>query len=208
MKAARYDNGWILDSNVLVLNKHYTAIRVISVRRAFTLLCKSAAEVMAKTNGRYDTYGLVRWIESSGNGRNIYPADEFIHTPSVKVRVPRVIRLVSYAKFRRPTLRITRKNIMARDHNHCQYCGKKIPPAKLSIDHIVPRSRGGLLTWDNVVTCCSKCNTRKGGYLPHEAGMRLLKKPRVPTQDPCIPLHIQDTRYALWQDFVTSANPV
>lgn len=209
MKAARYDTGYIglLDSRVLVLNKHYTAIRVINVRRAFTLLCKDAAEVLAKTNGRYGTYGLMSWIELSNNGGGLYPVDEFIHTPSIRVRVPRVIRLIAYDKFRRQALRISRKNIMARDNNHCQYCGKKVHPAKLSIDHILPRSRGGLLTWDNVVASCSRCNTRKGRCLPHEAGMKLLKRPQAPTQDPYIPQHIKDSRYTLWQDFVKSAPP-
>ena len=207
MKAAKYDhsgNGHMLNSSVLVLNKHFSAIRVISVRRAFTLLCKNAAEVMDKTNGHYDTYGFTQWVKASVNGHNCADA-EFVHTPTINIKVPRVIRLVVYDKFRRTVLRITRRNILARDDNHCQYCGKKLPVAKLSIDHIMPRSRGGMLTWDNVVTCCSKCNTRKGGHLPHEVGMVLMRQPQVPTQDPLIPLHIKDDRYALWQDFVTGS---
>lgn len=198
----------LLNSSVLVLNKHYSVLRVISARRAFILLCKNVAEVISKTNGHHDNYGFDQWVDVSGHPYAHEATEEFVHTPNLRIKVPQVIRLLTYAKFRQPGLRLTRKNILARDQNHCQYCGKKFSTTKLSIDHVIPRSRGGLLTWDNVVTCCNKCNTRKGGRLPHEVGMSLIRPPQTPRQDPHIPLHIKDARYSLWRDFITDSLPV
>jgi len=195
-------NGIPLSSDVLVLNKHYAAIRVVKARRAFVLLYKNYAEVISKDNGRFSSYKFDDWVETSID-HNRTDHDEFIRTSHLKIKVPRVIRLVFYDKFRREALKLNRKNILARDANQCQYCGKKYPPAKLSIDHVIPRSRGGTLAWNNTVACCSRCNTRKGGRLPQEAGMALIKHPEVPEQDPLIHLKINEVKYQLWKDFIT-----
>jgi 5-methylcytosine-specific restriction endonuclease McrA len=195
----------LLDSQVLVINKHFKALRVISVRRAFTLLCKNAAEIIAKSNGHYDTYELIRWIKNHGNGHKT-TADEYIHTPAIKIKIPRVIRLIAYDKYRCAALRLTKKNILIRDNNCCQYCGKKMPVNQLSIDHIKPRSRGGAMSWENVVTSCHRCNTKKGGHLPHEVGMKLISQPIVPTQRLNLSAHSQDERYTLWHDFLKAMN--
>ncbi|MFH1228534.1 MAG: HNH endonuclease [Planctomycetota bacterium] len=196
------DNDKPLQSSVLVLNKFYTAIRLITARRAFTLLAKNYAEVIAKNNGHFTNYNLDNWIESSGNGNGNHPDDEYVHTANWKIKLPRVIRLFRYNKYPRRNLKFNRHNIITRDNGQCQYCGKKLPVSELSIDHIIPRSRGGAYSWENVVASCSRCNTRKGGHLPEEAGMKLLKKPITPAYDPFMTGKLTEPRYSLWKDFI------
>lgn len=193
-----------LGLNVLMLNKLYRAIKVIPVRRAFTLLYKDSAEIIHQDDGTFYSYDFPRWIETSSEDDS--EDDDFIHTPNLCIKVPRVIRLMSYDKIPRREPNFNRKNILARDGNRCQYCGKKYSASQLSVDHIVPRSRGGSATWANMVACCSKCNTRKGGRLPQEMGMKLIKKPGVPSSNPIIITHLQDKRYQVWKPFLDKKN--
>jgi 5-methylcytosine-specific restriction endonuclease McrA len=191
----------VLNTNVLVLNKLYIALKVISVRRAFIFLAKDYAEVIHKSNERFEGYRFHHWIEQSQN--NGYPDDEYVHTPSLRILVPRVIRLLAYDKMPRREWKFNRKNIMLRDNYQCQYCGKKCPVNRLTLDHIIPKSRGGTGNWTNVVTCCTKCNTKKGGRLPHEAGIKLIAKPHEPKFDQALFKLIKDKKYNIWKDFVT-----
>ncbi|MEW6026196.1 MAG: HNH endonuclease [Planctomycetota bacterium] len=209
--------GNILSSSVLVLNKFYTALRVITARRAFVFLAKNSAEVVHKNNGRFDNYRFEHWIEESrNNGREF---TDYIHTPNVQIMVPRVIRLMEYGKLPRRELKFNRKNIMMRDNYQCQYCGVKRSPdahrggkkyalGLMTIDHVVPRSRGGTTEWTNVVTCCNKCNTRKGGRLPQEAGMNLIAKPQAPKFSQSIFRLLNDRKYTLWKEFVKDASEI
>jgi len=199
-------SGSILSSSVLVLNKFYTALRVISARRAFVFLVKDSAEVVHKNNGRFENYRFDHWIEESrNNGREF---TDYIHTPSLQIMVPRVIRLLEYGKLPRRELKFNRKNIMMRDNYQCQYCGKKYALSAMTIDHIVPRSRGGITEWTNAVTCCNKCNTKKGGRLPQEAGMKLIAKPQAPKFNQSIFRLFNDKRYALWKEFVKDLSEI
>jgi 5-methylcytosine-specific restriction endonuclease McrA len=93
--------------------------------------------------------------------------------------VPSVIRLIEYIHIPFERKSLSRKNILLRDHNTCQYCGHIFPPQELTLDHVLPRARGGDSNWDNLVACCRRCNNRKGNRTPDEAGMRLLKKPQA-----------------------------
>jgi 5-methylcytosine-specific restriction endonuclease McrA len=192
-------NGSVLDTRVLVLNRLFTAIKIITVRRAFKLLYKNTAEVVAQNNGSFATYDFIRWIDQPTNGSR----EDIIHTPNRKLKVPRVIRLLSYDKLPRQEVKFSRKSIMARDEYRCQYCNKKLAAAKLSIDHIIPRSRGGSSNWDNLVACCSKCNTKKGGKTPKEARMKLIHKPTPPTMTPLFSADLKDKKYTFWKEFVT-----
>ncbi len=95
--------------------------------------------------------------------------------------VPLVIRLVRYVRIpRRLTLPLSRRTVLARDHYTCQYCGVQASKSSLTVDHVLPRWRGGKNTWDNVVTACASCNQRKGGRTPAEAGLLLRSKPQQP----------------------------
>ena len=129
--------------------------------------------------------------------------DEFVHTASRRIRLPKVIRLFNYNKYPKRDLKFNRHNIIARDNNQCQYCGKKFPSTALSIDHVKPRSRGGNYCWENAVASCHRCNTRKGGKLPQEANMKLLKKPVAPPYDPFLVVKLGEPKYRLWKEFIS-----
>jgi 5-methylcytosine-specific restriction endonuclease McrA len=140
---------------VLVLNASFEPLNVCSVRRAHVLVFKGKAEVLER---------LERPLTSA--------SDTFPW--------PHVIRLVAYVRVPRAVQRkISRRALFARDGWRCVYCGSSTP--RLTLDHVLPRSRGGESSWENVVTACSTCNLRKGNRLLHEAGMVLRSPPRPPT---------------------------
>ena len=138
---------------VLVLNATYEPINVCAARRALVLVLKGVASAEEESR-------LV------------------FRSPSRSFRVPSVIRLLEYRRIPFQGRALSRKNILMRDRNTCQFCGRVLPAAELTLDHIVPRSRGGESTWDNLVACCHPCNNRKGDRLLEEAGMKLLRRPR------------------------------
>jgi CRISPR/Cas system Type II protein with McrA/HNH and RuvC-like nuclease domain len=142
-----------LDSSVLVLNKMFMAVQIVSVRRAFVLLVKELAEVVSMEDGQYATYDFSTWREVSEYRSKFFRQedDDWVRTVSCEIQVPRVIRLVDYDRLPRQTVKFNRRNIFARDNNQCQYCGKKFPTQELSLDHIVPRSQGGENSWENIV---------------------------------------------------------
>jgi 5-methylcytosine-specific restriction endonuclease McrA len=196
-----------LDASVLVLNKLFMAIHVISVRRAFCLLCKDLAEVVSLEDGQYATYDFQTWREVSEYRARYFRQedDDWIRTVSSEIQVPRVIRLVTYEKLPRQTVKFNRRNIFARDHNQCQYCGKKYPSSELSLDHVIPRSQGGQSTWDNIVCACVNCNVRKGGRTPREAHMTLVRKPEKPKRSPLLNLKMTHRKYQSWRTFLENA---
>ena len=196
-----------LNADVLVLNRLYVAIHVINVRRAFGLLTRQLAEVIsANGSDRYVGYDFESWREISELKRE-FEADmhDWVVTVRSEIAAPRVIRLLRYDRIPRTTLQFNRRNIYARDRNHCQYCGRKLPTCELSLDHIVPRSRGGGNTWENIVCCCLKCNVRKGGRTPREARMKLIAEPVKPKRPPLIEIRTADERYFCWQAFLDEA---
>jgi len=176
-----------LDASVLVLNKLFLAIHIISVRRAFILLCKDLAEVVSCEDGQFMTYDFQSWREVSEFRAKYFrhEDDDWIRTVDSEIQVPRVIRLVRYDRLPRQTVKFNRRNIFARDNNQCQYCGRRFPTTELSLDHVVPRSQGGQSTWENIVCCCLECNVRKGGRTPKQAGMSLIRKPESPNAPRC-----------------------
>jgi len=137
---------------VLVLNFDYSPLNVTSVQRGFILVVNGKAEI----------------IKSAEN-----PITTFTHT---YVR-PLIIRLLKYINYRGSGIRVNRHRVFRRDNNECVYCGSK---KELTIDHVIPRSKGGKNTWDNLVTCCQKCNLKKGNKTPDEARMPLRRKPYQP----------------------------
>jgi 5-methylcytosine-specific restriction endonuclease McrA len=101
-----------------------------------------------------------------------------VHSAAQAVTVPSVIRLLEYRRIPRQTRSLSRKNILLRDRHTCQYCGEIFSPIELTLDHVIPRSRGGKSSWENLVTCCRRCNNCKGDRLPEEADMLLQRRPR------------------------------
>ncbi len=202
------DANTVLSSSVLVLNRSYMAVRVVSVRRAFVMLFREAAEVIHIEDGQYANYDFSAWCESSafwseetraGTSKN---GADWIRTVTLRIQVPRVIRLLRFDQPPRHSVRLNRKNLFARDGNRCQYCGKDLPTSQLSFDHVTPRSRGGRTDWGNVVTCCLKCNSKKGDRTPHEAGMKLKNRPAKPQHNPMLKVKLGNPRYQVWQAFL------
>jgi CRISPR/Cas system Type II protein with McrA/HNH and RuvC-like nuclease domain len=138
--------------NVLVLNSDYTPINVTSVKRGFSLVYKGKAEILKS-------------------------ADDPIYSGYKQYIRPIVIRLLDYVKYRIKSIKVNRSRIYKRDNYECAYCASK---KTLTIDHIIPRSRGGNNTWNNLITCCHRCNVKKADRTPEEAGMVLNKKPTEP----------------------------
>jgi 5-methylcytosine-specific restriction endonuclease McrA len=160
---------------VLVLNATYEPINVCTVRRAVVLLLKDKAEILE--HGDWDLHAATRTLAR-----------------------PVVIRLVSYVRIPRDTHRrkITRRAVFARDDWTCQYCGSR---SSLTVDHVIPRSKGGPSSWENIVASCAPCNRRKGSALPRQAGMQLRKQPHTPSQHVFIQV-ASPTIPAAWQRYL------
>ena len=209
--AAEVSLPTVLQSNVLVLNRFYQAIRVINVRRAFSLLCRDLAEVIhieQDKSGKHQWMNLnfTDWRELSELKAQFEPGDfEWVHTVRFQVAVPRIIRLLGYDKLPRQDVKFNRRNIFARDSNRCQYCGKRFSTTDLSLDHVTPKSQGGKSTWENIVCACIKCNVKKGGRTPEQASMHLITKPIKPRRSPVINIRLADERYQSWKQFLDNA---
>ncbi len=166
--AATFDDG--LDARVLVLNRAYAAIRVVDARRAFTLLVKNIAEVIAVEDGHYRNYDFETWADIAELQREFEPdRHDWVRTTRVTIAVPKIIRLFDYDRRPRRTVKLNRRNIYTRDGSRCQYCGGSFPTRELTLDHVVPRVQGGENSWTNLVCACVRCNARKGGRTPAQA---------------------------------------
>lgn len=195
-----------MSSNVLVLNRHYLAVRVINVKRAFSLLFRELAEVIHVEDGKYVSYDFSEWCELSELAREFEPhAHDWIRTVRFDIAVPRIIRLAIYDRLPQQQVKFNRRNIYARDGSRCQYCGKKFATTDLSLDHVVPRSLGGVTSWENIVCACLKCNIKKGGRTPEMAGMQLITPPKKPRRNPVLTIKLADNRYASWKAFLDNA---
>jgi len=193
----------VLSKQVLVLNRFWQAVNICSVRRALTLLFEGHAEVvLASAGGEFNTYDFHEWRDIGAKN----PTDhDFVHTVSFKIRVPKVILLLFFDRLPKKEVKFTRHNIFERDKNTCQYCGAVFDRRDLNIDHVVPRDRGGKTTWENVVCSCIPCNTKKGNRLVHEAGMRLIRKPKRPKWRPFISVTLNKTEEESWKHFLDLA---
>jgi 5-methylcytosine-specific restriction endonuclease McrA len=158
---------------VLVVNRFFQPVQITSARRAFLLLYGGAALAIDDAGDLHDFSG---WRELPVR----HPVDDELSIVGGALRVPRVLHLRRYERMRRPTIRLTRKNLMLRDGHQCQYCARRPPVRDLNIDHVMPRSRGGQDSWENLVTACRGCNLRKGWRTPEEASMRLIRAPVIP----------------------------
>jgi 5-methylcytosine-specific restriction endonuclease McrA len=195
-----------LNEKVLVLNKLYTAVRVISARRAFVMLCKRIAEVISVEQGNYLNYDFESWTEIARLQKNFEPdAHAWIRTPTLEIAVPKIIRLLGFDRFPDKHIKLNRRNLYARDANRCQYCGKLYSTRELTIDHVVPRVQGGEHTWANLVCACVKCNARKGGRTPEQAHMKLRRKPLRPKRNPAITIKLGHQKYSSWKAFLDEA---
>lgn len=162
---------------VLILNQDFSAIAVCTVTKAFLLVYLEKAELISKANG-----SVLRTVSTS------YP-------------VPSVIRLQRYVKVPYYGIALSRHNVLRRDNFLCQYCGTN---RNLTLDHLLPRSRGGETSWYNIVTACSRCNSRKGDRTPEEAGLKLHRNPSRPSLYSFLQQHLNDANED-WQIYLKVA---
>ena len=159
-----------MDGRSLLLNASFQPLQVISWQKALQLFFSGKVEI----------------VETS---------DREIHSVSLTIKMPLVIRLIKYVpqKNRKNVVRFSRNNVFLRDAYTCQYCHEKMPLSQLSMDHVHPIVKGGKKSWENIVTACRDCNLKKGGRTPEEAGMRLKTKPKQPIWLPFMGINIDFT---------------
>jgi 5-methylcytosine-specific restriction endonuclease McrA len=186
----------VLNTKVLVLNRSYLPVHITSVRRAMALLYQDIARAV---DAEYRTFDFKSWADLAAEEDAIGLVDRVI-------RVPRVILLLAYDRVPKRFVRFSRYNIYARDQNRCQYCGRQFSRAELNLDHVVPRSKGGTSTWENVVCSCHRCNRLKGGHTPAEAGVRLIRPPYRPQWTPFMTEAFSLRRYKEWFPFLSAVD--
>ena len=188
----------ILNKNiVLVLNRNWQAINTRTPADAF---CQMATNVATALDIDGESIRPVAWNEWTT--LPIRPYDNVVNTVRGAIRVPTVIIAMNFAKVPKKRPKLNAKNIRERDGNRCQYTGRVLRPDEGSLDHVVPRSRGGRDAWENLVWSCKEVNARKGNRLPHEAGLKLLAVPRAPKELPATELIRNSTGLADWSLFV------
>ncbi|MBI4559443.1 MAG: HNH endonuclease [Candidatus Hydrogenedentes bacterium] len=190
----------MLDGHVLVLNRSWVAVHITPVRRAMNLLYLGLARAVHPTD--FSLYDFDAWCGFSMST----DGGSYVQTPTMRIRVPEVILLRVFNGFVRHEVRFSRHSIFERDRNTCQYCGKRFPRTQLTVDHIIPQSRGGGHTWDNLVLACLSCNVGKADRTPDEAGMPLLKRPARPGWLPHFCSRVPDGQLAVWQKFVDTTH--
>lgn len=188
----------LLNSKVLILNRSYLPVHVTSVKRAFALLYQGVARAVDE---QYRTFDFDSWRDLACEASH-----DRVGVVGGFVRVPRVMLLIAYERVPKRHVRFSRFNIYARDNNTCQYCGRRLPRTELNLDHVKPRSKGGLSTWENVVCSCHSCNRRKGGRTPEEAGIPLIRKPQRPQWTPFSTEMFSLRNYKEWMPFLTTVD--
>ena len=183
---------------VLVLNRNWQAINIRTPQDAFCQMATkvvTALEIDGENRIRPVTWN--EWITLP-----IRKGDHAVHTVRGAIRVPTVIVALNFAKIPKKRPKLCAKNIRERDGNRCQYTGKALRPHEGSLDHVLPRARGGKDSWENLVWSSKEVNTRKGNRLLHEAGLRLLSIPRAPKELPVTALIRNPQGIADWKLFV------
>ena len=192
-----------LDQRVLVLNRLWQPVNIVGLRRALSLVLRGRASVLHPHAGEQRVFPADAWLEHS---RRHPPAPAIaIRTPSLDLIPPRVVLLGEYDRVPRRDIRFSRRNVYLRDGHACQYCGRRYPEEELNLDHVVPRDRGGVTNWENIVTACIRCNARKGNRLPTQAGMELRRAPARPRWRMLVAASLSGEETELWKDFLDVA---
>lgn len=193
-----------IERHVLVLNRLWQAVNVCTVDRALSLLFTGHAQVVHQDGENFDTFNFNEWCDFS-EAATAPAEDDVVRSISFRIRVPRIILLLFFDRMPNKEVKFTRQNVFERDKNTCQYCGHKFDRKDLNIDHVVPRQRGGLTTWTNVVCSCVACNSRKGNRTPEEAGLHLVRKPKKPRWRPFLEIQFSRSHDHSWRHFLDLA---
>jgi 5-methylcytosine-specific restriction endonuclease McrA len=183
---------------VLVLNRNWQAINVRTPQEAFCMMATNVAtalDIEGENQIRPVTWD--EWIMLP-----IRDGDNLVRTARGAIRVPTVIVAVNFARVPKKRPKLCAKTIRERDGSRCQYTGQLLKPEEGSLDHVLPRSRGGADTWENLVWSSKDVNSRKGNRLPHEAGLKLLSLPRAPKELPVTALIRNSYGVAEWKLFL------
>ncbi len=172
-----------LSRRILVLNRLWQAVNIVGVKRAFSLLMQDHAQVINTIDGEFRVMTGTEWLEFSLEKPPRKDSD-CLHTVRMKVRIPSVLLLRGYDRIPAKEVKFNRRAVFERDGYVCQYCGGHFHEKELNLDHVIPRDMGGKTSWENIVTSCIPCNTRKANRLPHKAGMHLKKHPKRPRWRP------------------------
>lgn len=171
-------------SRTLLLTQGYEPVKIISWQRAVMLLTLDKVDVVEE-----------------------YDAD--LRSPSMVIKVPAVVRLRKAFRRHAKVVKFSRVNIYTRDGHRCQYCGSRCSTSQLTYDHVIPRSRGGKTSWENIVSCCVPCNSRKANRTPAEAKMKLLAKPVCPGWMPAVQIRVSTVSVPdAWRDYVYWAGEI
>ena len=193
-------DAMVLSEKVLVLNRSWVAVNVATVRRALTLVFQDVARIVAPQD--YSTYDFAGWVEASQAAKE---EARRIRSATFSICVPEVIVLTVFNGRFSKEVRFSRRNIFERDNNTCQYCGRKHDRHELTLDHVIPRSRGGTSTWSNIVLACIKCNMRKGDRLPQELNMKLQRRPIKPHWATRVGVKLGRSFKPSWERFLEDA---
>jgi 5-methylcytosine-specific restriction endonuclease McrA len=169
-----------LNHPTLVLNKGWMPLTIETARESLIKAFTGSAKIVDEN---YIQYNWEEWSEiSEYEYEDSKEDDKFILTANYqKIKIPEVIVLLNYNRLPNVKVKLTRRNLLIRDKFTCQYTGQKLSMSDATIDHVVPRTQGGLTTWDNVVICSFEANVKKGGRTPEEAGLTLKTVPRKPS---------------------------
>ncbi len=184
----------ILTQDTLVLNRSWMAIATTPVRHALSLLFTGSAQAIEPST--FEVHDFESWMALP-----VPEGQSSISTVRMELRVPEVVVLMRFAGVPKQHLPFTRRNLLRRDQSMCQYCGRFPGHHELSIDHVIPRARGGDTSWENCVLACVQCNRRKGSKLIEQTGMKLLARPRAPQWSPIFEVAGKQKREA-WRRFV------
>ena len=209
-----------LNYKILVLNRLWQAVNIIGVRRGFNLLLQDHAQAIYTRDKSFRTMDARAWLDLSESlepqsARASEPedsghldleteaaSDSYVQTVRLKILVPKVLLLRTYAQVPVHEVKFNRENLFDRDNHQCQYCGHQMKPTQLNMDHVIPRDQGGKTSWENIVTACIQCNSKKANRLPHQAQMHLIKKPERPRWRPLISSLIGQSYEKDWEHFL------
>jgi len=190
----------VLDRPALVLNRNWVAIQTTTVKEAIGLVAKGSARIIEPES--FAAHDLETWNDVSRAKARF--GDAVIRSARLELAPPEVILLTAYDGMGERSVVFSRRNLFKRDRFTCQYCGAQPGPEELTIDHVAPRSRGGVSSWENCVLACVACNKRKADRSPAESGLALRKTPRKPSWRSLARIEPRIRRES-WEQFLSRA---
>lgn len=161
--------------DTLVLNRNMVAIHIVDYKKTMSLLWQESARAMDRDYALYPSFK--DWLEFTRNNEREYP---LVHTVNYPIAIPEIIVLSVFDRLPTRDIKYSRQTLFSRDNHTCAYCGGVFHKDSLTVDHILPRAKGGMTTWENTITACKPCNSKKGDKTLQEASLKLLFKPKKP----------------------------